>query len=83
MKAKKKAADAGRFVRKVEKKSKHPPAQKTQSRTEEMQELFQSDMNEKKHKRMQKGGGPKKKSSFKSKSRYSSNLNFSGYFSFI
>lgn len=70
MKAKKKAADAGKFVRKVEKRSKRPTTQKTQSRTQEMEELFQSDMNEKKLKRHLRGGGPKKKSSFKSKSRY-------------
>lgn len=70
VKAKKKAADAGKFVRKVEKRLKRPTTQKTQSRTQEMQELFQSDMNEKKLKRHLRGGGPKKKSSFKSKSRY-------------
>uniref|UniRef100_A0A5B6ZJ45 DEAD-box ATP-dependent RNA helicase 28 n=1 Tax=Davidia involucrata TaxID=16924 RepID=A0A5B6ZJ45_DAVIN len=68
VKAVKKAEDAGKIVRKTGKKSKHH-SQITQSRTEEMQELFQGDMNEKKQKRTIRGGG-KKKSSFKSKSRY-------------
>ena len=70
MKAVKRATDAGKITRRVEKKSKHP-SQKTQSRMEEMRELFQSDMSEKKQKRNPQGGG-KKKSSFKSKSRYES-----------
>ncbi|KAA8528760.1 hypothetical protein F0562_036115 [Nyssa sinensis] len=73
VKAAKKAVDAGKIVRKTEKKSKHP-SQITQSRTEEMRELFQGDMNEKKQKRAIRGGG-KKKSSFKSKSRYESYYN--------
>ncbi|KAL3514783.1 hypothetical protein ACH5RR_027500 [Cinchona calisaya] len=68
VKAVKRATDAGKIMRRVEKKSKHP-AQKTQSRTEEMRELFQNDMGDKKQKRNPRGGG-KKKSSFKSKSRY-------------
>ncbi|XP_059634590.1 DEAD-box ATP-dependent RNA helicase 28 [Cornus florida] len=71
VKAKKKAVDAGKIVKKTEKKSKHPP-RTTQSRTEEMREMFQSDMSEKKQKRTLRGsgGGGKKTSSFKSKSRY-------------
>ncbi|GKU90117.1 hypothetical protein SLEP1_g4157 [Rubroshorea leprosula] len=48
-KAVKKAVDAGKMVKKPRKKSKHP-SQKTQSRTEEMRELFQDDMSEKKKK---------------------------------
>lgn len=70
-KAVKKAMDAGKFVQKKgSKKSKQPP-ERTQSRTEEMQELFQSDMSEKKQKRRSSGTGNKKsKNSFKSKSRY-------------
>jgi ATP-dependent RNA helicase DDX27 len=72
-KAVKKAMDAGKFVQKKgSKKSKQPP-ERTQSRTEEMQELFQSDMSEKKQKRRSSGTGNKKsKNSFKSKSRYKS-----------
>ncbi|KAL9395108.1 hypothetical protein Peur_014393 [Populus x canadensis] len=72
-KAVKKAMDAGKFVqKKASKKSKQPP-ERTQSRTEEMQELFQSDMSEKKQKRRSSGTGNKKsKNSFKSKSRYKS-----------
>lgn len=68
MKAANKAVDAGKIVKKAAKKPKHP-AQTTKSRTEEMQELFKDDMSEKKQKRTL-GGGPKRKSSFKSKSRY-------------
>lgn len=70
-KAVKKAMDAGKFMqKKASKKSKQPP-ERTQSRTEEMQELFQSDMSEKKQKRRSSGTGNKKsKNSFKSKSRY-------------
>ncbi|EYU38793.1 hypothetical protein ABFS82_03G071400 [Erythranthe guttata] len=68
VKAANKAVDAGRIVKKAVKKPKHP-SQATKSRTEEMQELFQGDMSEKKQKRTL-AGGVKKKSSFKSKSRY-------------
>ncbi|KAI3464819.1 hypothetical protein Pfo_021482 [Paulownia fortunei] len=68
VKAAKKAVDAGKIVKKSVKKSKHP-TQITKSRTEEMQELFQDDMSEKRQKRTLRGGG-KRKSSFKSKSRY-------------
>ncbi|XP_057470056.1 DEAD-box ATP-dependent RNA helicase 28-like [Actinidia eriantha] len=67
-KAVKKAADAGKIVVKKGKKAKRP-SQTSQSRTDEMRELFQSEMSEKKQKRNLRGGG-KKKSSFKSKSRY-------------
>lgn len=63
----KKAADAGKTVR-TGKKTKRP-SHSTKSRPEEMKELFQSDMSEKKQKRSAQGGG-KKSSSFKSKSRY-------------
>ncbi|XP_062164527.1 DEAD-box ATP-dependent RNA helicase 28 isoform X1 [Alnus glutinosa] len=69
VKAGKKALDAGKIVKKTGKKSVRP-TQKTQSRTEEMQELFQSDMSEKKQKRNVAAGKKKSKKSFKSKSRY-------------
>ena len=64
VKAASKAVQAGKIVKKHVKNPKHP----TQSRTDEMQELFQDDMSEKKQNRALKGG-LKKKSSFKSKSR--------------
>lgn len=67
VKAVKKAADAGKIDKKTVKKTKRP-SQGTQSRTDEMRDLFQSDMSEKKQKRNLHGGGKKK--SFKSKSRY-------------
>ncbi|XAR64204.1 RNA helicase [Bertholletia excelsa] len=67
VKAAKKAVDAGKIV-KVQSKKTKSPQRATQSRTEEMRELFQSDISEKKQKRNIPGG--KKKSSFKSKSRY-------------
>lgn len=70
MKAAKKATDAGKIVRKTSKKSSRPP-QKTQSRTEEMQDLFQSDMSQRRQNKKSSGVGNKKsKNSFKSKSRY-------------
>lgn len=69
VKAGKKAADAGKIVQKKNKQAKRP-SQTTQSRTGEMNELFQSEMGEKKQKRNLRGGGGKKKSSFNSKSRY-------------
>ncbi|XP_057794855.1 DEAD-box ATP-dependent RNA helicase 28 [Salvia miltiorrhiza] len=68
VKAATKAVDAGKIVKKHIKNPKHP-SQTTKSRTDEMQELFQDDMSEKRQKRTLKGGA-KKKSSFKSKSRY-------------
>lgn len=68
VKAANRAVDAGKFVRKPVKKSK-PSTQSSKSRTEEMQELFQGDMSEKRQKKTLRSGG-KKKSAFKSKSRY-------------
>ncbi|KAL6212783.1 hypothetical protein ACLB2K_018000 [Fragaria x ananassa] len=69
VKAANKALDAGKIV-KDSKKSNRPP-QRTQSRTEEMQDLFQSDMSLGKQNRKSGGTGKKKsKNSFKSKSRY-------------
>ena len=57
-------------MRKANKKSERP-SEKNQSRTEEMRELFLSDMSERKQKRSIHGARKKKsKSSFKSKSRY-------------
>ncbi|KAI3726133.1 hypothetical protein L1987_65930 [Smallanthus sonchifolius] len=65
----KKAADAGKAVRTNKKGgAKKPSSHSSKSRPEEMKELFQSDMSEKKQK--QSSGGAKKSSSFKSKSRY-------------
>lgn len=72
VKAVKKAADSGKVVKKAVKPKRD--SQRTQSRTDEMRELFQGDMSEKKQKRTLHGVG-KKKSSFKSKSRYESNYN--------
>lgn len=69
VKAGKRALDAGKIVKKTGSNSKRP-TQKTQSRTEEMQELFQSDMSERKQKRNDAAGKKKSKKSFKSKSRY-------------
>ncbi|KAM7258647.1 hypothetical protein ACFE04_014388 [Oxalis oulophora] len=71
VKATKKALDSGKIVKKPSKTSKKAP-QKSHSRSEEMQDLFQSDMSEKKQSR---GAGvaigkKKSKNSFKSKSRY-------------
>nr|TKS03252.1 hypothetical protein D5086_0000152490 [Populus alba] len=57
---KKAMGSAGKIVqKKASKKSKQPP-ERTQSRTEEMQELFQSDMSEKKQKRRSSGTGNRK-----------------------
>lgn len=69
VKAVKKAVDSGKIVKKSQKKSSNVP-RKTPSRTEEMRDLFQTDMKDKKPKRRGVGGGKKAKSSFKSKSRY-------------
>ncbi|TKY46841.1 DEAD-box ATP-dependent RNA helicase 28 [Spatholobus suberectus] len=69
VKAVKKALDAGKIVKKSKKKSNNP-SRKSPSRTEEMRELFQTDMKDKKPKRRGVGAGKKSKSSFKSKSRY-------------
>lgn len=68
VKAVKKALDAGKILKKGKRKSNHS-SQKTTSRTEEMRELFQSDISDKKQRRGV-GTGKKSKSSFKSKSRY-------------
>ncbi|KAL8514744.1 hypothetical protein ACS0TY_013722 [Phlomoides rotata] len=68
VKAAKRAVDSGKIVKRSVKIQKRP-GQGTKSRTDEMQELFQNDMSEKKQKRTL-GGGGKRKSSFKSKSRY-------------
>ncbi|KAL6524835.1 DEAD-box ATP-dependent RNA helicase 28 [Orobanche minor] len=67
VKAAKKAVDSGKIVKKSVKKSNNP-SRVTKARAEEMQELFQGDMSEKKQKRSA-GGDGKRKSSFKSKSR--------------
>ncbi|KAK9946918.1 hypothetical protein M0R45_012357 [Rubus argutus] len=70
VKAAKKAMDTGKIVRKDSKKSNRLP-QRTQSRTDEMHDLFQSDMSQGKQNRKSSGIGKKKsKNSFKSKSRY-------------
>lgn len=71
-KAVKKAQDAGKIVRKSREITRKPSKQTTQSRIQEMRELFQSDMSEKKQKRNIQGssGHKKSKHSFKSKSRY-------------
>ncbi|VFR03579.1 unnamed protein product [Cuscuta campestris] len=68
VKSAKKAADAGKIIRKAGKNTKRT-AKVTQSRTEEMRQLFQGDMSEDKKKKP-RSGAVKKKSSFKSKSRY-------------
>lgn len=60
-----KAQDAGKRPKKAGKKAAQP-----QSRTGEMQELFQSDMSEKRGKKNLQQFGKKSKNSFKSKSRY-------------
>ncbi|KAL2895536.1 DEAD-box ATP-dependent RNA helicase 28 [Bienertia sinuspersici] len=65
VKAGKKAQDDGKKVKKMGKKAGQP-----QSRTEEMKELFQTDMSEKRMKKNLPGVGKKPKNSFKSKSRY-------------
>lgn len=73
-KAVKRALDSGKIVHKAGKKSKRLP-ERTQSRTEEMRELFQSDMTEKKRTKSSGGTRSKKsKNSFKSKSRYAVKL---------
>ena len=68
----KKALDAGKIVQKKAGKKSKPPPERTQSRTEEMRELFQSDMSERKQKRGSGTRNRKSKNSFKSKSRYKS-----------
>ncbi|OVA19622.1 Helicase [Macleaya cordata] len=68
VKAVKKAQAAGKFVKKEGKTPKRP-SQRTQSRPEEMRDLFQSDMHERKQKKSIHGAAKKKSKSFKSKSR--------------
>ncbi|TYJ34882.1 hypothetical protein E1A91_A05G198500v1 [Gossypium mustelinum] len=69
VKAVKKAVDSGKIVKKSNKSSKQYK-QRTQSRTEEMRELFENDMSERRQKSSSNAGRKKPKSSFKSKSRY-------------
>ncbi|XP_015074090.1 DEAD-box ATP-dependent RNA helicase 28 [Solanum pennellii] len=68
VKAVNKAVDAGKIVRKAGNKPK-PKSRASESRTEEMQDIFQNDASERKQRKPLHAGG-KKKSSFKSKSRY-------------
>ncbi|CAL5202151.1 unnamed protein product [Lathyrus oleraceus] len=71
VKAVKRALDSGKIVRKPQKKSNKSTSRKTSSsRTEEMRELFQTDMKDKKPKQRGSGLGKKPNKSFKSKSRY-------------
>ncbi|CAN6584657.1 unnamed protein product [Malus baccata var. baccata] len=56
VKAAKKATDGGKIVRKSNKKSSRPP-RKTQPRTEEMQDVFQSDMSQRRQNRKSSGVG--------------------------
>ncbi|MED6133020.1 DEAD-box ATP-dependent RNA helicase 28 [Stylosanthes scabra] len=70
VKAVKKAMDSGKIVKKNKKSTDRPSHKSVSSRTEEMRELFQADMKDKKPKRRGAGAGKKSKSSFKSKSRY-------------
>lgn len=65
IKAGNKAQEAGKKIKKIGRKATQP-----QSRTEEMQELFQTDMSERRLKKTVQRAGQKAKSSFKSKSRY-------------
>ncbi|KAJ8467989.1 hypothetical protein OPV22_030541 [Ensete ventricosum] len=74
VKAMKKMHEAGRNLKKTI-KNKRKPVQKDQTRKEEMLELFQNDMSDKKQARIDKkssniSGRRKSKSSFNSKSRY-------------
>lgn len=70
VKAVNKALDSGKIVKQNQKTKKS--SHRTQSRSEEMREMFQNDMSEQKQKRHGSGGAGMKKSkhSFKSKSRY-------------
>lgn len=65
IKAAQRSQDAGKKLKNVKKQTKQP-----QSRTEEMQELFQADMSERHQKKTNQRVGKKSKNSFKSKSRY-------------
>ena len=55
----KRAVDAGKIMQKATKKSKRP-SRRTQLRTVEMRELFQSDMSEKNKKKRSSAMGAKK-----------------------
>ena len=71
VKAKKRAEESGKIPMKSGNKNSKPrSSQRSQSRTEEMKELFQGDMSERKQKRSGPGSGKKPSHSFKSKSRY-------------
>lgn len=69
VKAVNRALDSGKIVKKREKKP-NPSRKTSSSRTEEMRELFQTDMKDKKPKARGAGAVKKSKKSFKSKSRY-------------
>lgn len=71
MKSVMKARESGKTLKNSSKRAKQD-SQKSQTRKEEMLDLFQSDMTDGKQARIRKGNllGKKKKSSFKSKSRY-------------
>lgn len=69
MKAVKRALDSGKIVKKVKPKSSHS-SRKTPSRPEEMRDLFQTEIKDRKPRKGGSGAGKKPKSSFKSKSRY-------------
>ncbi|GAU27184.1 hypothetical protein TSUD_107750 [Trifolium subterraneum] len=72
VKATKRALDSGKIVKKPQKKSNksNPSRKPSSSKTEDMRELFQNDMKDKKPKQKGSGIGKKAKKSFKSKSRY-------------
>ncbi|CAI0395757.1 unnamed protein product [Linum tenue] len=72
VKAVKRAKDSGKFVEKKAPNKSKRPSQRNQSRTEEMKDLFQTDMSDRKqlNKGSSSGLRKKAKSSFKSKSRY-------------
>ncbi|ONK72634.1 uncharacterized protein A4U43_C04F21440 [Asparagus officinalis] len=71
MKSVMKARESGKTLKNSSKRGK-PPSQKSQTRKEEMVDLFQNDMTEEKQARAKSNafGRKKSKSSFKSKSRY-------------
>ncbi|KAM1818971.1 hypothetical protein FF1_000666 [Malus domestica] len=70
MKAAQKTTDAGKTLKKSSKRC-NLPARRTQSRTDEMRDLFHSDITERKHNRKLGGAGmTKSKSSFKSNSSF-------------
>ncbi|KAL6284810.1 hypothetical protein ACE6H2_015739 [Prunus campanulata] len=70
VKAAQKATDAGKSLKKTSKRCNLSP-QRTQSRTDEMRDLFQSDISQRRHNATSGGARRKKsKNSFKSNSRY-------------